>query len=380
MRNKLLRWIAGWVMLVGGAAPSCGSTSTDASTPPEGAAGDPAGSHIAPTGSGGSVASSTGAGGATAGAAGNGPAAGGSDGVSDSGTRGGSGGSGGGMAVSDSGGGTPNKSRVVGYLPDYSGSFADWAKRIDFSKMTHLNLAFVNPDQNNNFGIGASDQELKALVDAAHAAGTKVIASLGGGGGDQKLIARYNAGNIDGLVTKLDQYVAAHNLDGVDVDVEDPNNLGANYSTFVSATVAKLRPEGKLVTAAVAQYLQGSMSDATLHLFDFVNIMVYSTYDDGVKALTYYAENKGVPKAELVLGAGFFGTDSSSKEYAYSDILKADANAWQKDQATVQGKTVNYTGQTSMAKITQYAKGFGDVTLWELSGDVTGAHSLYKTI
>lgn len=282
--------------------------------------------------------------------------------------------------ATDSGGPPPSNSRVVAYLPDYSGSLSDWAKRINFAKMTHLNLAFVNPDQNNDFAIDATDQELKALVDAAHAAGTKVVASLGGGGGDQKLIARYNAGNIDGLVDKLDQYVAAHNLDGVDVDVEDPNNLGANYSSFVSKTVAKLRPKGKLVTAAVAQYLQDKMADATLHQFDFVNIMVYSTYDDGVKALTYYSQNKGVPKSQLTLGARFFGTDSNSNEYAYADILKADANAWQKDTATVGGKTVHYSGQASMAKMTQYSKGFGGIMFWELSEDTTGDHSLYKTI
>jgi chitinase len=271
--------------------------------------------------------------------------------------------------------------RVVAYLPNYSGSYSNWATKIDFSKMTHLNLAFATANGSNDWDMGASDVEVKAIVDAAHAAGTKVLASLGGGGGDQTVIARYkDAGNIDDLVDKLDKFVAAHNFDGADVDIEDPSNLGGNYSIFVSKTVAKLHPEGKLVTAAVAQYLQDGMSDDTLHQFDFVNVMVYTNYDDSVSALKYYSETKSVPKIKLSLGAGFFGTDSNYGEYAYKDILAADGNAWSKDQATVQGKTVNYTGMASMKKIAEYSKGFGGIMFWELSEDTTDEHSLYKVI
>jgi hypothetical protein len=173
--------------------------------------------------------------------------------------------------------------------------------------------------------------------------------------------------------------VAAHNFDGADVDIEDPGNLGANYSQFVAAVVSNLRPKGKLVTAAVAQYLQDSMSDDTLRSYDFVNVMIYSNYNDSVSAMTYYSQTKGLPKSALSLGAGFFGTDSNGTEYAYSDIMKADANAWSKDTATVNGTTVHYTGVASMQKLVGYAKGFGGIMFWELSED-TASHSLWKAI
>jgi GH18 family chitinase len=181
-------------------------------------------------------------------------------------------------------------------------------------------------------------------------------------------------------VKNLDAFVAAHGFDGVDVDIEDPNHLGGDYTTFVDAVVAKLRPEGKLVTAAVAQYLQGSMADATLHSFDFVNVMIYSSYADSVSAMTYYSGTKAVPAARITLGAGFFGGDSSGNEYAYSAILAADPGAWAYDQTQVQGKTVNYTGVDSMKKLVDYSKGFGGIMFWELSEDTTGTHSLYKAI
>jgi len=69
-------------------------------------------------------------------------------------------------------------------LPNYSGSFGTWAKKINFAKMTHLNLAFATATGTNDWAMGASDADVKAIVDAAHAAGTLVLASLGGGGGD----------------------------------------------------------------------------------------------------------------------------------------------------------------------------------------------------
>ena len=122
------------------------------------------------------------------------------------------------------------------------------------------------------------------------------------------------------------------------------------------------------------------MSDATLRSFDFLNVMIYSSYSDSVSAMTYYTSTKKVPASLVTLGAGFFGSDSMGNEYAYSAILAADPNAWGYDQTQVQGQTVDYTGMASMKKLADYSKGFGGIMFWELSEDTTDAHSLYKTI
>src|SRR5262249_38122701 len=154
----------------------------------------------------------------------------------------------------------------------------------------------------NDWEMGAADDDVKALVDAAHAAGTRVLISLGGAGGDQSIVARYaDSSNIPDLAAKLDAFVAAHDFDGVDVDIEDPQNLGDHYSQFVSAILDRLHPEGKLVTAAVAQYLQDAMADETLHQFDFLNVMIYSSFDESVNQMAYYTDTKMVPKEKLIL-------------------------------------------------------------------------------
>jgi hypothetical protein len=122
------------------------------------------------------------------------------------------------------------------------------------------------------------------------------------------------------------------------------------------------------------------MSDDTLHSFDFVNVMVYSTYADSVSAMTFYSGDKSVPKEKLTLGAGFFGNGDDGQEYAYVDILKADDQAWNKDTAQINGTTAHYTGMASMKKLADYAKGFGGIMFWEYTEDAPGEHSLYKVI
>src|SRR6478609_7790594 len=94
---------------------------------------------------------------------------------------------------------------LVGYLGVYKN--ADWtavAKTLDFTKMTHLNLAFINPpicagpctaqsDMTLGGNRSLTDEALTAIVEAAHAHGTKVLISIGGDGGDKNIMQFYNA-------------------------------------------------------------------------------------------------------------------------------------------------------------------------------------------
>ena len=357
----------------GAGAASAGLGGAGAAGAPANQGGDAGTTVDVDAASPGGAAGTTGAAGASSG---------GADASAGSGVAGAGGATGADAGAAGDGAVTPPASglHVVAYLPNYSGSYSTWAKKLSFDKMTHLNLAFALATSANQWDMGASDASVKAIVDAAHAAGVKVLPSLGGGGGDQTVLARYNdAASVGPLVDNLDAFVAAHDFDGVDIDIESPENLGAKYSTFVDMVVAKLRPEGKLVTAAVAQYLQDSMSDATLHEFDFVNVMIYSNLSDTMKGATYYAVTKKVPKNLVVLGAGFFG-DSGNNEYSYAQILAADPTAWSKDQATVGGTTVHYEGMATMKQLADYSKGYGGIMVWELTEDTFDDHSLFTVI
>jgi chitinase len=274
---------------------------------------------------------------------------------------------------------------LVGYLPDYNGRYGDYAKTINFSKMTHVNFAFVNPPKcsgtctassDMTFALGQSEADIAAFVDAAHAAGVKVIASVGGGGGDQQIIQFYNANLSAALVASLDSYLTEHNLDGVDVDIEDPNNMGQPYATFVADLIAKFHPEGKLVSAAVAQYLQSAMPDVALHEFDFVNDMFYSPDMNGAMSeLEFYAGQKNVPMNRINLGVPFFGQQGND-EPEYGQILSMYPNAWQSDSTN----GITYVGEATMAKETLLGKQYGGIMIWELTGDAPPPHSLLNVI
>jgi chitinase len=285
---------------------------------------------------------------------------------------------------------------LVGYLPAYQGArLATYVQGLDLHEMTHLNLAFGNPPKcdgsctlqsDMTFSLkGENSADIDAVVATAHAAGVKVLLSIGGGGGDQLIIQFYNAGLSAPLVASLDKFVRAHKLDGVDLDIEDPSNMGAPCAALVSALTSTFHPEGKLVTAAVAKYLQDAMPDSALHQFDFISVMNYSSYDTAAAALQFYAQAKKVPRNEIVLGVPFFASNSSdSKEEDYRTILAAYPNAWKVDMvgggSLDDGQAFRYVGEATMAKETQLAKEYGGVMIWEMMGDADSPHSLLKII
>jgi len=233
-----------------------------------------------------------------------------------------------------------------------------------------------------------SDAEIAALVTAAHTAGVKVLLSIGGGSNstDDRISAFYNAGLSTPLAASLDTYLTAHNIDGVDVDFEDPTNMGAPYEDFVAALIAQLHPEGKIVSAAVAQWIQSQnvMSNSTLQSFDFVTVMVYSNLADCQSNLTYFA-GLGEPASQMSLGVPFFGqTADGSYSATYVQILAAYPNAWQSDQVSGgsldNGATLYYVGEASMKQETLLGAQYGGISIWELSQDAPPPHSLLAVI
>ena len=294
----------------------------------------------------------------------------------------------------------PTTPLLVGYLPDWDSDYAADATTLNFSKMTHLDLSFGVPpacggactassDMTWALSSGIqSDAEIAALVNAAHNAGVKVLLSIGGGSnpGDDLISAFYNAGLSTPLAASLDSYLTAHNLDGVDVDIEDPSNMGANYETFVAALIAKLHPEGKIVSAAVAEWLQSQnvMSNATLQSFDFVTVMVYSNLSDCQANLAYFS-SLGEPDGQMSLGVPFFGsTADGSYSAGYAQILAAYPYAWQTDEVSGGsldgGAALDYVGEATMAEETQMGAQYGGISIWELAQDAPPPHSLLNVI
>jgi len=70
------------------------------------------------------------------------------------------------------------KFKIIGYYPIQSAVSAD-PTSVPFSKLTHINLWFLNPDSLGTFTKDLST--LAPFIKAAHANNVKVLFSIGGG-------------------------------------------------------------------------------------------------------------------------------------------------------------------------------------------------------
>src|SRR5690606_21198451 len=105
-------------------------------------------------------------------------------------------------------------------------------------------------------------------VDLAHQNGVKVMASIGGINDSELIREQLEDDHVDEYVEELALYVDEYDLDGVDVDIEG-GSVDSTYGPFVRKLADRLRPEGHLVTAAVASWFQEGIVNEALFCFDF---------------------------------------------------------------------------------------------------------------
>lgn len=172
----------------------------------------------------------------------------------------------------------PARKQVVAYVPNWVDLNA-FAPTIAYDKVTHLNIAFENPT--NDDGDLSFNRHNSVLINLAGKHGVKVLVSIGGGSasGDKKLRARYDVllaeARRKAFAARLADYVVRHGFDGLDVDLEGPA-ITRDYGPFIADLAAALKPKGKLLTAALSQGYGGkSVPDSVFEHFDFINIMAY---------------------------------------------------------------------------------------------------------
>jgi len=227
-------------------------------------------------------------------------------------------------------------------------------------------------------GPGNAARPSTTLVDAAHAAGVKVLVCVGDG------YAQFYTGDLSEKVVKsLVNYIDDHNFDGVDVDVEDRCIMGDPYNAFMTALVKDLRPKGKLITAAL-QY-GSDLPTSIYHQLDFDNVMAYTNFWGGWGRLYDYSVNKGIPIDQLVLGVSFGAPDPIHKGnfYEYSEILTAYPDAWSRNTVAgpaFEGATLNYSGEVDMAQQTLLGAQYGGIMIYSIGYDAPAPHSLLKII
>ncbi|TDO73304.1 putative secreted protein (Por secretion system target) [Flavobacterium chryseum] len=286
--------------------------------------------------------------------------------------------------------------KVIAYIPNWI-DLNSFSSTIQYSKLTHINIAFENPDANGYLTFNSGSN---TIINAAHAQNVKVFVSLGGGAISEGGAIRDNyfnlitPGNRTAFIQKIYDYVIAHNFDGVDVDLEGPA-INGDYGGFVIALANKLHSGGKQITAALSEgYGGANVPVSTFAAYDWINIMAYdatgpwqpgnpgqhSPYTMAVNQFNYWT-GRGLPASKAIIGLPFYGYGfgaSANQGISFANIVAQYPGAENVDQV---GNTIYYNGiPTIKAKTTFAIQNAGGVMIWELSQDATGSKSLLTAV
>ncbi|TLV00916.1 glycosyl hydrolase family 18 protein [Dyadobacter luticola] len=279
--------------------------------------------------------------------------------------------------------------KVIGYLPN-STDLPAAASKVDFAKITHLYIAFINPDSSGRL---TKTENLKEVATLAHSRNVKIMASIGGGGAPKYYPSFLIGDKKSKLIRDLVNLAVDNNLDGIDVDLEGAL-IDANYENFVIDLAAALRQKNKQITAAIATVYKEQFTDKALAQFDFVNIMSYdrtgpwrpdkpgphAPYSMAEEDLDYWLITRKIPKEKLTLGVPFYGYGfggTAPESMSYKNILRQYSDSVNQDQMHLNGGMVYYNGLPTIQKKTQLAKErVSGVMIWQLMQDSTGVKSL----
>ena len=212
------------------------------------------------------------------------------------------------------------------------------ADDIDFTALTHIIHFSIVPNRDGTLDLASNNiTEINSsrLVSLAHAAGKKVLISLGGWGSDVGFRGATDPSNLNSFVDRLMNFMTSRGYDGFDIDWEVLQDYDSQqYSRFVellSTRCSAINPR-PLMTAAVAS--QPTLIAALEKYFDQILIMTYDfsgawpgwvtwhnspIKDGGVQfpgtARTLPSVDKmaddfiaaGLPKQKLGIGIDFYG-------------------------------------------------------------------------
>ena len=287
-----------------------------------------------------------------------------------------------------------NQFKIVGYL---AGRGFDQINELELGKLTHLNLAFANPDQEGNLVFGG-DVDIGSVVKKGHDHGLKVYVSLAGGGRPDTTLWKsvLSPNNRADFINKILKFVEQNNLDGVDVDIEWNllPMIGDLYTPFVIELKKALHGKGKGITTALgATRLHEAVSQQSLEAYDFINVMVYdktgmwrpedigphSPYSYAEEAIKFWTEERNIPSDRIVLGVPFYGFDFAppARYISFSEIVEENPVLAYQDSVDMK----YYNGIPIMVKKTELAKKkLGGIMIWEISLDIPGELSLLRVI
>ena len=292
-----------------------------------------------------------------------------------------------------------NQARVVGYYTTGSFPLND---KIQYCKLTHLNIAFANPQTDGTIILsGNSGDLLKNVMDTARSQNSniKIYISIGGGYITDEMWNTYknflaNPQDRPILIDKIVSYVIDNGFDGVDVDLEW-KYVTTGYSDFVIELRDALKEQSKGISAAYPSETRYSLiTEEALNALDFINLMVYdytgpwnpspgqhSSYNHAKRGIHFWKNKVGINPSKLTLGVPFYGYDfqnsTTVKSFTYGSMVDSDVSNSEKDNV---GKKY-YNGRPTITnKVKLASQNLSGIMIWRLGADSFTEYSLLETI
>ena len=290
---------------------------------------------------------------------------------------------------------TSSNMRVLGYFFSHN-NWADDFSKIDLTKVSDINLAFLQPDSNGNF---TANEDFTNIINEAHRNHVRVFMSIGGGDPPSYLAKLLKPANRTAFITKLIIFATQYNLDGIDADLEN-NLVNDDYAPFITQLSTAVKPVHKLLTAAIAAWSADKIPDVALQKFDFINIMSYdktgpwkplnagqhAPFEMVQSDFEYFNITRKIPAAKLLIGLPFYGYGfgaGAPESMDYKTIVATYPGAEKKDQVTLpEGGIIYYNGMATIQQKVDYAinnKAAG-VMIWQVLGDSSDSTSLLGVI
>lgn len=275
----------------------------------------------------------------------------------------------------------PTGLRVVGYYPDYADRPPS---ALPYDKLTHINYAFASVRTDGTLDTATS--MLQDVTTRAHAAGVKVLISVGGGDADINAVMK-DTNLRANVIANVEQLVSTYHLDGVDIDWEGfDSSCTSAYTALMKTLSMDLHAQGKIVTTALdtGTWFGMNVASAAFAYIDQLNIMAYdgdnphSPYQLAVNGIDYWA-GRGYPKQQMNIGVPFYGRLDSNwnTEISYKALIAKSSSAANLDDYA----GYNYNGMATIAKKTKLAMSqTGGIMIWDINQDTVDPYSLLSTI
>ncbi len=281
----------------------------------------------------------------------------------------------------------PFAQRVIPYYRD--SHLLKWAPDLltptDFKYLTDFIYFRLSCDENGNL-VGADNAEfLRGIPKLKKLRGEEpVTLLLGLASCDPGFTATSaDAGKRRRFAQQLKSFLDKHELDGVDLDWEYPDNEAQwiNFAYMINVIREEFGASGKTVSAAVNMYHM-SPNRLAVDVLDYVNVMCYDRPAEH-STMAHFKEEitkslSMMPRQKIIIGLPFYSNNVEGKrdwdaQTGYDGILKENPRLKTSDNyAHVKGSRHYFNGARLIGEKCRFAKAqkLGGVMVWAYDCDI----------